>query len=176
MQSSIINRPKSWTVKLLVGFSVLVLSNCSDTNSGRPEEVRVGGQVPTFSLKAVDGTTVTSRSLEGNVVVLNFWATWCQPCMGEIPELKEMAASSGAKVVSIALDEDGEKAIKPFVARNNITYVVLVGDQDLFQRFNGVGIPYTLVLDRSQRIVHIYRGPVSKASLEQDLKKIEQGA
>jgi peroxiredoxin len=166
----------SWAVKLLVGLSILMLSSCSDTDSGSPEEVRVGGQIPTFSLKSVDGTTVTSRSLEGNVVVLNFWATWCQPCMSEIPELKDMAAGSGAKVISIALDEDGEKAIKPFVARNNINYVVLVGNQEIFQRFNGIGIPYTLVLDRSQRIVHIYRGPVSRESLEQDLKKMEQGA
>jgi hypothetical protein len=50
----------------------------------------------------------------------------------------------------------------------------VLGDQELFQRFNGFGIPYTLVLDRSQRIVNIYRGPASKESLEQDLKRIDK--
>ena len=110
-----------------------------------------------------------------SVVVLNFWATWCQPCMSEIPELKQVAASSKAKVIGIALDQDGVKTIKPFVASNNINYTVLVGDEEVFQRFNGVGIPYTLVLDPSQRIVKIYRGPTTKQALEQDLKAISQG-
>jgi hypothetical protein len=51
---------------------------------------------------------------------------------------------------------------------------VAVGDQDMFQQFNGVGIPYTLVLDPSQRIVKIYRGPTNRESIEADLKSIQQ--
>lgn len=119
---------------------------------------------------------MTNSSLEGDIVVLNFWATWCAPCLKEIPDLNEVAANSKAKVVGIALDEDGMKAVKPFVDRFRINYTVLLGDQDLFQRFNGFGIPYTLVLDRSQRVVKIYRGPTTRELLEQDLKAISQGA
>jgi thiol-disulfide isomerase/thioredoxin len=140
-----------------------------------PENVVVGNRAPEFALTSLDGTTVNSDSLKGNVVVLNFWATWCQPCMSEIPELKEFAADFKVKVVGIALDENGVNAVKPFVENHRINYTVLLGDEDLFQRFNGLGIPYTLVLDRSQRIVRIYRGPTTKASLEADLKMIEQG-
>jgi Redoxin len=99
----------------------------------------------------------------------------CQPCMSEIPDLKQLAANSKAKVIGIALDQDGIKTIRPFVANNNINYTVLVGDEEVFQRFNGIGIPYTLVLDSSQRIVKIYRGPTTKEALEQDLKTIVQG-
>src|SRR5262249_7001775 len=120
--------------------------------------------------------TVTNSTLEGDIVVLNFWATWCGPCVKEIPELNEVAGGSKAKVVGIALDEDGIKTVKPFVDRFNIKYTVLLGDQDLFQRFNGFGIPYTLVLDRSQRVVKIYRGPTTREALEQDLKAISRGA
>jgi hypothetical protein len=91
-----------------------------------------------------------------------------------------VAASSGAKVIGIALDEDGLRAVKPFVERYEINktenYTILLGDQSLFQRFNGYGIPYTLVLDRSQRVVKIYRGPMTRESIEQDLKAINQGA
>jgi peroxiredoxin len=152
---------------------LLAMGGCSEGPS--PEDVVVGNRAPDFALTSVDGTTVKSISLKGNVVVLNFWATWCQPCMGEIPELKEFAASSKARVVSIALDEDGLRAVKPFVENHQINYTVLLGDQRTFQQFNGLGIPYTLVLDRSQRIVKIYRGPATRASLEEDLKLIEQG-
>jgi len=95
--------------------------------------------------------------------------------MTEIPELKQLAASSKAKVVGIALDQEGLKTIKPFVASNDINYTVLVGDEEVFQRFNGIGIPYTLVLDPSQRIVNIYRGPTTREAIEQDLKTISQG-
>lgn len=152
----------------------LSLSGCG-TSDPDPASVVVGSQAPSFSLTSLDGTTVKSSALKGNVVVLNFWATWCQPCMSEIPELKQVAADSKMKVIGIALDQDGAKTIKPFVASNNINYTVLVGNEEVFQRFNGVGIPYTLVLDRSQRIVKIYRGPTTKTALEQDLKTIGQG-
>jgi thiol-disulfide isomerase/thioredoxin len=109
-------------------------------------------------------------------VILNFWASWCIQCRAEIPELKEVAAGSKAKVIGIALDEAGLETVKPFVESQGINYTVLVGDQDLFQQFNGVAIPYTIVLDGSQRIVKIYRGHASKESLEADLKGIEQGS
>lgn len=157
----------------LCGLLLAAMAGCSEESS--PENVVVGNLAPDFALTSLDGTKLESNSLKGNVVVLNFWATWCQPCMGEIPELKEFAASAKAKVVAIALDEGGLKAVKPFVENHGINYTVLLGDQDIFQRFNGLGIPYTLVLDRSQRIVKIYRGPATKASLEEDVKLIDQG-
>ena len=162
------------TIFCFVLVLVLSFSGCG-TNEPDPATVVVGSEAPSFSLKSLDGTTVKSSALRGNVVVLNFWATWCQPCMSEIPELKQVAASSKAKVIGIALDQDGLKSIKPFVASNNINYTVLVGDEEVFQRFNGVGIPYTLVLDPSQRIVKIYRGPTTREALEKDLKTISQG-
>jgi thiol-disulfide isomerase/thioredoxin len=164
--------------KILSSLFVLTLcfAGCSTSESeSDPASVVVGGQAPSFSLTSLDGTTVKSGALKGNVVVLNFWATWCQPCMSEIPELKQLAASSKAKVVGIALDQDGAKTVKPFVASHEINYTVLVGNEEVFQRFNGLGIPYTLVLDSSQRIVKIYRGPTTREELEQDLMAIESG-
>lgn len=156
-------------------FGVLLLG-CGEAS--QPENVVVGSLAPKFALKALDGSTVDSSSLKGEVVVLNFWATYCQPCRSEIPELNEFAASSGAKVVGISLDADGAQRVRQYEREENLklNYTVLLGDEDVFHRFNGIGIPYTLVLDESQRIVSIYRGPVDKATLEQDLQKIKQGA
>jgi thiol-disulfide isomerase/thioredoxin len=163
-------------LKLFFCTLVLVMATgCSGADETSPENVVVGSNAPDFALVSLDGTTVKGQALKGNVVVLNFWATWCQPCMTEIPELKEFAATSRAKVIGIALDQDGRQAIEPFVEQHKINYTVLLGDEDIFQRFNGLGIPYTLVLDQSQRIVKIYRGPTTRESLEEDLKEIERG-
>jgi thiol-disulfide isomerase/thioredoxin len=158
-------------------FSLAVLSGCQSAQAVKPEEVVVGNTIPDFSLKSLDGKTVSKDSLKGEVVVLNFWASWCAPCMGEIPDLKKVAAAnSKARVVGVALDENGAETVKPFVESHQINYTVLLGNQDIFQQFNGVGIPYTLVLDRAQRIVKVYRGPVDRESLEADLKALEQGS
>ena len=160
---------------VLILISAGLLAGCSSAQAVKPEDVVVGNTIPDFSLKSLEGNTIDKDSLKGQVVVLNFWASWCSPCMAEIPELQELAATSKAKVVGIALDERGLETIKPFVESHKINYTVLVGDQDIFQQFNGVGIPYTLVLDPAQRIVKVYRGPTNRASLEADLKTIQVG-
>lgn len=168
----------SRVLKTVICSLVILLAGCA--GGAEPGEVAIGQRPPSFSLTSLDGSTVTSRSLEGSVVVLNFWATWCATCASELPDLKQVAAGSGAKVVSIALDEGGAATVKPFVESHGISeiknFTVLLGDQELFQRFDGAAIPYTLLLDRSQRIVKIYRGPVTRETLERDLKTAEQGA
>lgn len=153
-------------------LSVVTLAACGNAEATNPEDVVVGNPIPDFSVTSLEGKTINKDSLKGEVVVLNFWASWCTPCMREIPELKELAANSKAKVVGIALDETGLETVKPFVEAHQINYTVAVGTQELFQQFNGVGIPYTLVLDPSQRIVKIYRGPTDRESLEADLRTI----
>ena len=166
--------------KLLVAVAACLfvarLLACGSSPAVRPEDVIVGNTIPDFSLESLDGKTVDKNSLKGEVVVLNFWASWCAPCMSEIPDLKQVAAGAKAKVVAIALDEAGRETVRRFTESHGINYTVLVGNQEVFQQFNGVGIPYTLVLDRSQRIFKVYRGPVSRESLEADLRSIEQGA
>jgi thiol-disulfide isomerase/thioredoxin len=163
------------TLKLLLCCVVLVVVAGCSGNSEAPEPLVVGNSAPNFTLTSMDGTVVNSNTLKGQVVVLNFWATWCLPCMSEIPELKEFAANSRAKVLGIALDKEGRAAVEPFVAQHKINYTVLLGDEETFERFNGLGIPYTLVLDQSQRVVKIYRGPTTRESLEADLKGIDSG-
>ncbi len=132
-------------------------------------EVAVGSEAPEFELTALDGTTVDSRSLAGRPVVLNFWATWCMPCRKEIPELRSLAAESELQVVGIALDEEGEESVAPFVERYGIDYLVLLGDQTTFQRFNGYTIPYTLLLGADRKVLGIYRGPTTREAIERDL-------
>jgi thiol-disulfide isomerase/thioredoxin len=141
---------------------------------GEIEIVQVGQRAPNFNLVALDGTEFSSVSLEGQPVILNFWATWCQPCLKEIPELKEFAAESNVKLIGIALDKDGARSVKPFVEKHQINYPILLGNEELFQKFNGFGIPHTVILDADYKVVKVYRGTITKLDLENDLATLAQ--
>lgn len=160
---------------LIFGLLVFFLSGCGGNFQNiKPEDIVVGGNVGDFSLPALDGQLKTSSEFKGQPVVLNFWATWCTNCMKEIPELKEIAAGGKAQVIGIALDEDGSQVVKPFIENHQIDYTILVGNEEIFQKFNGVAIPYTIVMDGTHRITKIYRGVASKEEIENELNKIEQ--
>ena len=162
-------------VKLLFCAAVVLTAACG-ADEGSPQDVVVGSVAPAFTLTSLEGAKVKSASLNGKPAVLNFWATWCQVCRREIPELKNLASDPKVNVVSIALDEEGADTVRPFVADHGINYTVLLGDEKTFQRFNGVNIPYTLVLDASGRIAKIYRGVATKEELENDLRAIAAAA
>ena len=144
----------------------LALAGCS---SAPPFDIRVGAVVPAFDLQTLDGETVEAPLTGDLPVILNFWATWCGPCRSELPALKAVHDAGRARVIGIALDENGAAAVRPFVARNRIPYTVMLGDQALFQRFQGQAIPYTLILDSSGTIVAVHRGATDQATLERDL-------
>jgi thiol-disulfide isomerase/thioredoxin len=143
---------------------------------GKSEGVKVGSRVPSFSLTTSANEKLTDRSLQGRVVLLNFWSTSCEPCVKEIPELQKLEESDRATVVGIALEDAGWQAVKPFLERHHVTYRVALGDEDLFGRFGGIGIPYSLLLDRSMRVVKIYRGPVTRDALLTDIAALTPGA
>ncbi len=162
------NRRFCWFISLILG--ALLVVGCS----GEPEQrgVTIGKRVPAFELIDLHGAAVSSSSFEGQPTVVNFWATWCHPCKKEIPVLQELHDSQRVQVLGIALDEDRELTVAPFVEQWQISYPVAFGDQELFSRFGGFGIPYTLVLDASWQLVDVYRGPVSMADIEEDLALI----
>ncbi|MEM7350185.1 MAG: TlpA disulfide reductase family protein [Acidobacteriota bacterium] len=165
------------TPKHLLQIAILGLVLCTLALSCGPRashpDIRVGSPIPEFELPALQGEKVTSSSYLGRPVVLNFWATWCGPCVKEIPTLKTLDKESKAQVVTIALDNQGASIVQPFVDQHDIDYTVLLGDEELFKRFNGWAIPYTLVLDSSLQIVSLHRGYVSLRTLERNLRRAE---
>jgi peroxiredoxin len=174
MMDARISFSKSFEVRVLLWAFAILLAGCGGSHDENGSiKVAIGKSAPEFTLKSFDGSTVSSGSLAGKVVVLAFWATWCEPCREEIADFKQIEASSKAKVITVALDEGGWKTVKPFVDRYDINYTVLLGNQEVFSQFGGLAIPYTLVLDHKQVVVNIFRGPFTRKNLEEDLKRIE---
>src|SRR3989304_10161988 len=113
------------TAKLtLLGFVALFVLFFSRP----PGQLRVpslGEQVPSFTLRKDDGKVLALGDLRGKIVVLNFWATWCGPCIEEMPSLNrftEKYAGKGVDVVAVSLDEDPD-AYREFLAKNQISFL-----------------------------------------------------
>lgn len=115
------------------------------------------GKLPAFALPTAEGDTLRLSDLEGDVVLLNFWATWCPPCIREIPDLKALYAEFGGRglnVVGVSVDETGLEAVRPFMAEMDIDYPIVVDDGTLASQFGGVwSLPTTFVMDREGNVV-----------------------
>jgi thiol-disulfide isomerase/thioredoxin len=137
---------------------------------------------PKLSLKDLSGQTQKLSALRGRIVVLNFWATWCEPCQEELPRLSKLSQSYVAKnvqfvAVSIDVPKDGEK-IEPLLRRLNVTLDVWTGaDLDTLEKF-GLGnvVPGTMVIDEKGQVVARVMGEARDEDVRAPLDWLCRGA
>lgn len=145
------------------------------TTAGADEETRRA--LAGYRLSALDGSETTLASYRGEVVVVNFWASWCAPCRKELPEMNrwhEAWSSRGGRVVAISVDKDLRKA-RRFVSDEKLTLTVLHdGPDGLAREIDIPSLPCTFLLDRDGRVVSVLRSssPESLATLHQEAEKL----
>jgi peroxiredoxin len=131
---------------------------------------------PDFTLPDANGVSVKLSDFKGRVVLLNFWATWCGPCKMEIPwliEFEKTYKDRGFAIIGVSMDEDGWKAVMPFVAQKAINYPVVVGDDRVAQLYGGIdSLPSTFLIDREGRIANAHLGLVGKRDYEAEILKL----
>ncbi len=110
------------------------------------------------------GNRVRLADFEGRVVLLNFWATWCAPCVREMPSLDRLQAALGdraLRVVAVSIDRGGVTAIRRFATRLGLAHLGLYHDPKgaLFRAFGVTGLPASFLIDRNGAILGAYAGP-----------------
>ena len=130
---------------------------------------------PAWTLPDAHGRTVQLADLRGKVVILNFWATWCPPCLKEIPEfiaLQEKYGPAGLVVVGVSMDEE-PSTVAAFVGRSKINYPVVLATPLVAASYGGVRVvPNTFVIDRTGKIVAAHEGFVESATLAAEIKPL----
>jgi thiol-disulfide isomerase/thioredoxin len=115
----------------------------------------------THTLAALDGTTTTLAKYRGEILVVNFWASWCAPCRRELPLLDQWNAAwtgRGARVIAISIDTDAKKA-KRFAEEMKLTLPVMHdGPEGLARALDIPSVPYTLLLDRDGKVIGEVKG------------------
>lgn len=130
-----------------------------------------------FSLPQLDGQTVRSQDLKENIVVLDFWATWCENCVEEIPafnKLQEKYSSRGVKVIGMAVQSGWASDIEKFATQYKMRYTILVGNDDTVSDFEVISFPVTYVIGPGWKVYKKYSGsPRNKsADIERDIETL----
>src|SRR5271156_5309986 len=118
--------------------------------------VKVGDRAPDFSIRADNGKTITARDFGGKLLILNFWATWCPPCVDEVPSLNQLERALGPQgVVVLGISEDeSPAAYKSFLDRFQVSYLpARQPTKDIRLRYGTLQIPETYLIDRNGKVV-----------------------
>jgi thiol-disulfide isomerase/thioredoxin len=152
------------------GFAGLALGASAPTSALAAEPPKFAGfsgdfspidpplQMPEAGFEDKLGDKLSLKDFQGKVVILNFWATWCGPCVIEMPTLDRLQAKLGGKdlaVVAVALDRDGIKKAAPFYRQTGVANLTLYTDRrsQLFEELDGKNLPTTFIIDRDGKVV-----------------------
>ncbi len=135
-----------------------------------------GTAAPEFEVETLAGEPVALSDLRGQVVLVNFWATWCPPCRVEMPGFQnvyEEYRDEGFTILGLSTDVGGDRVVREFIDERGITFPVAYATPASRHAFGGVSaLPMSFLIDRQGRIRHTVRGIFAQPALEQAVKRL----
>jgi len=131
--------------------------------------------VADVAMRDVDGVPISTASLKGKVVIINFWATWCPPCRAEIPDLIKLQSKykDQLQIIGISDDDDPPATVKKWAAEHRMNYPIVMSTDDLRKAFSGVAaLPTSFIIDRDSRLVMRHVGMLMSATTEAETRHL----
>jgi peroxiredoxin len=161
------------------GFSLQqYLANGKGADAAAQVNPVIGQQRPEFAMLDLDGKLRNIKEWDGQIVLLNFWATWCPPCMREIPgfiEMQHELSGKGFQIVGVAVDD--EDAVREFASNNDVNYPLLPGEAEAVELADKYGnriggLPYSVLIDKDGNIRETVFGELDKTRLKGLLEQL----
>jgi peroxiredoxin len=167
-------RPPVFLVAVVMAvLSAVACGQCAEA-AGENRPNLSGKTAPDFALTDLSGKTVRLADFKGEIVLLDFWATWCGPCRREIPDLIQLQkqyADKGFTILGISLDEEGAAVVKPFAREFGINYPLVIASPQVTAAYGGIqAVPTAFPVDRDGRILQIFVGGQDKSDFEQAIR------
>jgi len=151
---------------------VAMLGGCTRSDE---RSTNTSGDAPNFKLQDLNGKMVQLSDFKGKPVLLDFWATWCQPCRDSIPGIKKLQkdyADKGLVILAISIDGGTTEDIRAFQQQHGMAYTILIGTEDVTDRYRVRTIPMMIVIDKSGKIQKRYLGVVDDDVIEKTVKQL----
>ncbi|MFH1075394.1 MAG: TlpA disulfide reductase family protein [Pseudomonadota bacterium] len=163
---------KSSLALVVLLIVIITICSCEEENPLRNAKLDYSNKrAPSFRITDLSGITISLDALQGKVVFINFFATWCSPCRMEIPFFVDLYAkyhAQGFEIIGISIDQyGGTDLIKKFSSMYKINYPVGLLTEDIANKYRGItGVPTTLIIDKNGDINQAIVGPRSKEEFE----------
>ena len=165
------NYPMAVLIFVAVTVLVIILSlklNDSAFKFSNQVAIKDNMPAPDFTFPGLDGKMVSLSDYKGKVVLLNIWATWCPPCVEEMPSMERLYQKfkgQNFEILAVSIDEPGLKAVAPFMKKSNLTFPALIDSEGAIKAVYGItGIPESFIIDKQGNLIKKIIGPVDWAT------------